>query len=171
MREMAEIANFLLDADGTTRDVTFTPVGAEGLRAFLNLLLSKYHVVNARDADGKDAASLFSSGLGEDPFSDAGGYVHVVLEGSERLIPVLQLFIDRPVDERAYSLELSFFPSDLDPQAFRVSALVALIEERRSILGVDDYFARYENASWDWCDADGLGVIYTGHQLQASDSN
>lgn len=167
---MAEIAKFLLDSDGTTRDVTFTPVAAEGLGAFLNLLLSKYRVVNARDADGKDVASLFRAGLGEDPFSNAGGYVHVVLERSGQLIPVLQLFIDWPVDEGAYSLEVSFFPSDLDPQAFQVSAFVALIEEWRSVLGADDYFVRYENASWDWYDANGLGVIFTGHQLQALDS-
>jgi hypothetical protein len=168
---MAEIAKFLLDSDGTSRDVTFTPVGAEGLGAFLNLLLSKYHVVNARDADAKDVASLFRAGLGEDRFRDTGGYVHVVFEGSGQLIPVLQLFMDWPVDEGAYSLELSFFPSDLDPQSFQVSVFVELIEEWRSILGADDYFVRYENASWDWYDADGLGVIYTGRQFQAPASN
>jgi hypothetical protein len=167
---MAEIAEFLLDSDGTTRDVTFTPVGAASLRAFLNSLLSKYHVIKASDAEGKDVESLFRADVGDDALGAPGGYVHAVLEGSEQLIPVLQLFIDWPVDEHAYSLELSFFPSDLDAQAFQVHAFVALIEEWRSILGADDYFVRYENASWDWYDAAGLGVIYTGHQLQASDS-
>jgi hypothetical protein len=167
---MTEIAMFLLDADGSTRDVTFTPVSVEGLRAFLDLLLSKYDVVSARNADGKDVASLLRAASGNDAFGDTVGYVHVVLEGFGLLIPVLQLFVDWPVDERAYSLELSFFPSDLDAQAFQVHAFVALIEEWRSILDAEDYYVRYENASWELYDVDGLGVIYSGHQLESSGS-
>ena len=69
MRDKAEIARCLLDSDGTTRDITFTPVGAERLRAFLNSLRSDYHVAMARDADGNDIASLFRAELGDDAFA------------------------------------------------------------------------------------------------------
>jgi hypothetical protein len=71
---------------------------------------------------------------------------------------------------RGYGIELSFFPADLDSETFRVDSFIALIEAWQSVLGADDYFVRYENASWDWYDANGLGVIYTGSQLRASQS-
>jgi predicted metalloendopeptidase len=37
----------------------------------------------------------------------------------------------------------------------------AIIEEWNSLLQSDDYFVRYENASWKLYDPDGLGVIYS----------
>lgn len=170
MRNTAQIARCLLDSDGTTRDVTFTPVGTERLLSFLKSLLPDYRVVMARDADGNDIAWLFEAGPENDLLAAPSGYIHAVFEGNAQLIPVLQVFIDWPVNQRGCGLELSFFPGDLDRQSFNVDAFVTLIETWRSILGADDYFVRYENASWDWYDADGLGVIYTGRQLRAARS-
>ena len=170
MLDKKEITRCLLDSDGTTRDVTFTPVTAENLRAFLNSLLRDYQISMARDADAKDIASLFKDGMGDDVFRAPEGYMHVVLERPEQLIPVLQVFIDWPMDHRGYGIELSFFPNDLGPKTFRVEAFMALMEKWCSLIGAEDYFVRYENASWEWYDSSGLGVIYTGSQLRASQS-
>ena len=171
MRELEEVAKCLLDSDGTTRDITFTPVAAERLRDFVNSLCTGYGLVMARDADGNDITSLFKNELQPDTLCTPAGYIHAVLKGEKQLIPALEVFIDWPMDRKGYGLELSFFPEDIDASSFHIDAFVALIEQWNSVLGADDYFVRYENASWDWYDANGLGVIYTGSQLRADQSN
>ena len=45
MLDTKEITRCLLDSDGTTRDVSFTPVTAENLRAFLNAPRSRVRQV------------------------------------------------------------------------------------------------------------------------------
>ena len=171
MRELEEVANCLLDSDETTRDITFTPVAAERIRAFVNSLLQAYETVMARDADSNDITSLFKNELQSDSLCTPAGYIHAVLKGSKQLIPALQVFIDWPMDRKGYGLELSFFPEDIDASSFQIDAFLSLVAQWNVVLGADDYFVRYENASWDWYDANGLGVIYTGSQLHADGSN
>jgi hypothetical protein len=171
MVDKEEISKYLLDSDGTTRDITFTPVAAERVRDFVDSLRAVYRVTKASDADGKNIASLFKTEWDDEKLSTSEGYMHAVFEAPGRLIPVLQVFIDWPMDHRGYGVELSFFPADLDSEAFRVDSFIALIEAWQCVLSADDYFVRYENASWDWYDANGLGVIYTGSQLRASQSS
>lgn len=168
MLELGEIASAVLDADGTTRDVTFTPVAASRLQAFLRTSLGVYQIVEAHDGEGRDVAPLLRAYSFGKLFSTSRGFAHAVVQASEQLIPVLRLFIDWPEDENRYALELSFLPSDLDVQSFYIRDFVALIESWRSVLDAEDYFVRYENASWEWYDSGGLGVIYTGRQVRAS---
>lgn len=167
MLDKEEITRYLLDSDGTTRDITFTPVAAKKLCNLINSIRTAYRVTKASDADGNNVASLFKTEWREGTLSAPQGYLHAVFEGSGQLIPVLQVFLDWPMDHHGYGVELSFFPNDLPAKGFRVESFMALVEKWRSLLGAEDYFVRYENASWDWYDANGLGVIYTGSQLRA----
>lgn len=89
-----------------------------------------------------------------------------MLQASGHLIPVLQVFIDWPEDDGHYVLELSFFPNDLNAGRLEIRTFMTLIEEWRSLLAAEDYFVRYENASWHLYNSNGLGVIYTGRQLR-----
>ncbi len=171
MLDYAEITKCLLDSDGTTRDITFTPVEATGVRHFINAIRANYYATKASDANGNDVVSLFKTEWRDDTLSASEGYLHAVFEASEALIPVLQVFIDWPMENDRYGIELSFFPDDFDAKSFRVESFMGLIEAWCSVLGADDYFVRYENASWDWYDADGLGVIYTGGQMRTNKSD
>ncbi|UCH47397.1 MAG: hypothetical protein JSU95_15155 [Betaproteobacteria bacterium] len=61
MCELEEIAECLLDSDGTTRDITFTPVAANGVRNFINSLRTVYRVTKASDTDGNGGAPNYEA--------------------------------------------------------------------------------------------------------------
>ena len=59
MRSLDEIAKLVLDADGTVRDVTFSPISREHLLGFLDGLMEDYRVGSAYDDKSQDlSASL-----------------------------------------------------------------------------------------------------------------
>ena len=80
---------------------------------------------------------------------------------SDGLISQLQLFIDEDRELRRHCAEVSFYPGDIDARTFRLHDFRALLEEWNTLLRSDDYFVRYENASWKLYDPDGLGMIYS----------
>ena len=154
----AQAAEWILDCDGSCRDVTFTPTSKDAIVAFVKMLLLKYRVTSASDNNGIDRSQQLHT---DNPLGDIGGYVHIVLECSTGMIPHLQLFIDEEPDSGDYCLEATFFPNDIDVRQFSIGGFRSLIDNWNEILNSDDYFVRYENASWKLYDAADLGVIYS----------
>jgi hypothetical protein len=154
----AHAAEWILDCDGSCRDVTFTPTSKAALIAFVHSLLSQYRIGSAFDNNGIDRSKQLQA---DDPFSGVDGYIHIVLTDGKCLIPYLQLFVDKDRETGRYCLEATFFPNDIDPKKFSVQIFRALIDHWNETIQSDDYFVRYDNASWRWYDPNDLGVIYT----------
>ena len=152
---------WILDCDGSCRDVTFTPTSKIAVVAFVKSLISRYVVTSAYDNNGIDRSQQLQAG---DPLHGIDGYVHIVLADGDGMIPHLQLFIDEDRELQKHCLEITFFPNDIDAQHFSLTAFRSLIDEWNAILHADDYFVRYENASWELYDPTGLGVIYSRKQ-------
>lgn len=129
--------------------------------AFIEMLLAQYAVCSARDSNGIDRSNQLET---SDPLNGIDGYIHIVLKDGGGMIPHVQLFIDENRDTNEYCLEVTFFPDDIDTKRFSLEAFQQLIEDWNAVLKSDDYFVRYENASWDLYDPSGLGVIYTRTQ-------
>ncbi|MCA9113157.1 MAG: hypothetical protein KDA52_24610 [Planctomycetaceae bacterium] len=157
----AQAEKWILDCDGSCRDVTFTPTSKDAVVAFLKSLLPEYVVSSALDNNGIDRSPQLQS---DDPLQGIDGYIHIVLADGDGMIPHLQLFIDEDRELRQHCLEATFFPNDVDAQQFSLKGFRSLIEAWNAVLKSDDYFVRYENASWDLYDPAGLGVIYSRNQ-------
>lgn len=157
----SQAEEWILECDGSSRDVTFTPTSKDAIVAFLKSLLSHYVISSAFDNNGIDRSSQLQT---DDPLQGIDGYIHIVLTDGDGMIRHLQLFIDEDRDLRQHCLEVTFFPNDIDAQQFSLRGFRTLIDEWNAILGSDDYFVRYENASWDLYDPAGLGVIYSRKQ-------
>jgi hypothetical protein len=156
------VQHYLLDSDGTTRDVTFTPCSRDSLLLFLRHLLVSFRPVSLTDNEGDDRMQQLMSGDFAELIRLPTGYLHGVWQSESGLLRRLQTFIDWPADApQDYAVELSFFPDEVHTATFSVRAFHAQIEAWRLSLGAKDYFVRQENASWDIYDAAGLGVIYT----------
>lgn len=155
----ATIRDYLLDADGSSRDITFTPVSQERMIAFLELLHGSHHPDSFRDSESEDMLALLDVSEWSRVFTSDSGYLHGCWSSAAALLPRLQTFIDW--DAGRYCLEISYFPQDVDSASFSVRGFRQLVEDWRATLGASDYFVRYENASWELYDSAGLGVFYT----------
>jgi hypothetical protein len=153
-----QAAEWILDCDGGCRDVTFTPAAKPAIISFIHLLLLQYQIASAFDNNGIDRSQQLHV---DDPLFGIDGYIHIVLTDGRGLIPHLQLFIDNDRSTGVYCLEVSFFPNDIDLQQFSIQKFRILIEHWNETIQSDDYFVRYENASWKLYDPNDLGVIYT----------
>lgn len=154
----SQAEEWILDCDGSCRDVTFTPTSKTAVVALLKSMLQHYTVSSAYDNNGIDRSPQLQN---DDPLSGIDGYLHIVLADGNGLIPQLQLFIDEDRDAQKHCLEVTFFPNDINAQHWSLLAFRTLVDEWNAILKSDDYFVRYENASWDLYDPSGLGVIYS----------
>lgn len=157
----SQAEEWILDCDGSCRDVTFTPTSKTAVVALLKSLLLQYTVSSANDNNGIDRSSQLQN---DDPLSGIDGYIHIVLTDGDGLIPHLQLFIDEDRDTQEFCLEVTFFPNDINAQHWSLVAFRSLVDEWNAILRSADYFVRYENASWDLYDLSGLGVINSRNQ-------
>jgi len=157
----SQAEEWILDRDGSCRDVTFTPTSKTKVVAFLQSLLSQYTVSSASDNNGIDRSQQLRT---DDPRQGIDGYIHIGLAGGDGLISHLQLFIDEDRDLQQHCLEITFFPRDIIARNWSLPAFRSLIDEWNAILKSDDYFVRYENASWQLYDSSGLGVIYSRNQ-------
>ena len=88
----------------------------------------------------------------------SSGYLHGHFRSPGALIEHIQLFIDWS-DNAGYEVELSFFPTDL-ASTFTLDQFLGLLHQWWDALESDEVFVRYENASWDYCEPNGLGVFY-----------
>ena len=161
MVTQSEAVKCILECDGGTRDVTFTPTTEEAVGDFVHMLLLNYKLESAFDHEGVDRTNQLHTPR---PLDGCSGYVHAVFTNKTKLIQSLQIFVDWDGTSGDYCVEVSFFPNDVDRQAFSLDRFHDVIERWTHILRADDYFVRYENASWDLYDPDGLGVIFTRKQ-------
>ena len=152
-----EITEYLLDNDGSTRDITFTPANLENLTIFLSSFLSYYDTGELNDQDGESIQIEVDSVLAL-LTSRNEGCIHGQLKARDALISQVYLFVDWP-EESGYAIEISFFPEDLNAN-FSLEQFMVQLDEWWKSLDSEEVFVRYENASWDYYDPKGLGVFY-----------
>ncbi len=157
----SQVAKWIVDCDGSCRDVTFTPTSKSAVVAFVRSLLLRYAVSLANDNNGIERSQQLKS---DDPLHAIDGYVHIVLADGGGMISQLQLFIDADRDDNKHCVEVTFFPNDIDAKQFSLPAFRSLIDDWNALLKSDNYFVRYENASWDLYNPSGLGMIYSRNQ-------
>ena len=158
MATEAQAEEWILDCDGSCRDVTFTPTTRNAATNFLKWMALNHRITSSNDNNGIDRSDQLST---DDPLRGIDGFIHIVYEGYAGLISNLQVFLDHDRETDEHCLEITFFPQDIDHERFTLNSFLDLVDRWNAILQSDDYFVRYENASWDLYDETGLGVICT----------
>lgn len=161
MTSKPQIQEALFDADGSTRDITFTPVPTEKVASLFHALQRDFELQDAITDAGNDVATTLQTGAISDLFRHANGSVHSTWSSSIHVISHLQAFVSWPEFGNQYLVELTFFPKDLIRERFSLSGFAAIIENWAKILHADNYFVRYENVSWKEFDGEAPDVIYT----------
>ena len=156
-----KLTEYLLDKDGSNRDINFTPAVFENVGLLLSLLIADYQKGNFFDQDGVEIE--FDSKAVCSLFERDAGFVCGYFESETALIKKLQLFLDWP-EEDLCAVELSFSPGDLQAD-FKIELFLNKLNTWWNALQANEVFVRYENASWEWYDPNDLGVFY--HQTRA----
>ena len=152
-----EISKYLLDSDGSTRDITFTPANRENVLAFMKEIFSGYKSTSLNDNEGESITPSVEAL--ESCLNTEEGYIHGVFESNISLIRNIQVFLDWPEDGK-FGVELSYFPQDINSDLFEFDKFFKKIYMWWDKLESEEIFIRYENASWEWYNPKDLGVFY-----------
>lgn len=150
----------LFDADGSTRDITFTPVDKRNIPHLIERLKIDFPLLTATDGEGLDVREVLLS----DPASFVSSPERTLSsywESRTHAISSIQLFAFWPEPNGSASVELSFHPRDLIRERFDLSKFVAEVDAWSEALGASNYFVRYENMSWKIADGITPDVIFT----------
>lgn len=156
-----KITEYLLDNDGSTRDINFTPAEYENVGLLISLLIADYQKGVFFEQDGVELD--FDSKAVCRLFEREAGSIYGYFESETVLIKKLQLFLDWP-EEGLCAVELSFIPDDLQPD-FKIELFLSKLNRWWDTLQASEVFIRYENASWEQYNPNDLGVFY--HQSRA----
>ncbi|OZG69930.1 hypothetical protein BTA51_28680 [Hahella sp. CCB-MM4] len=158
----AEILEYLTDSDGSTRDITFTPAALDCVEMFTKLFLEAFDDGELLDQDG-EIVELSAESVMSYIKTREEGCIHGQLKSSDSFVSQVHLFLDWPEDEKI-AVEISYFPNDLCGE-FTTSQFFETLTKWWNALQAHEVFVRYENASWDFYNPNGLGVFY--HAVKA----
>ncbi|MCP4214848.1 MAG: hypothetical protein GY765_09335 [bacterium] len=163
MRTLADIRESILDYDGTTRDIDFTPVSRDSLVDFMEVLLRQYSLDWAYNEEGEEQTAIALGPDKSELFSAPEGYLHITFRSDSAMIPLLQMLLDWP-EAGGFTIQLFLYPEGLDSEFFQVKEFMAMVDSWNDVLKADDYSVSYEYAGWGY--RRGPGTIYTGSEYK-----
>lgn len=148
---------YLTESDGSTRDITFTPSALVCVDKFLSSFLEAYPEGELFDQDGETVEISRSNVIGYMK-NCSEGCIHGQLKSKTAFVSQVHIFFDWPEGEKV-AIEISYFPIDL-VSGFTSSIFMDNLNKWWKVLESEQVFVRYENASWDYYNPEGLGVFY-----------
>lgn len=155
-----ETIKALFDADGSVRDITFTPVDQRNIPHLIERLKVDFPLLTATDGEGLDVRDVLLSGPASfvsSPERTLSSY----WESGTHAISAIQLFAFWPEPDGSAFVELSFHPRDLIRERFDLAKFVAEVDAWSEALGAANHFVRCENMSWKIADGITPDVIFT----------
>jgi hypothetical protein len=149
VRELHDIVGSLLDMDGSCRDLNFEAPTWAGVEDLLHMLEGMFEEASGTDQEGRvivaplrDAVLLVSQNR---------GHLHLVFKAGSSLVKNLQIFVCSEDDGTPF-VELTFFPDDVEQTPSLRCDFIAWAHQMQICLRAHRYYARYENASWQFGD-------------------
>lgn len=166
MNELHDIATSLIDADGSCRDINFETPTWEGVEDLMGSLIGSYGNASATDGEGRTIATLPNALL--EAARDSGS-IHLILGEGGGLIKFLQVFVFSEEDGAPF-VELTFFPDDVARTPTLRDDFIEWANAVRVRLGARRYYARYENASWQFGDTGANSGVFLVSDEAATDT-
>jgi len=167
MKELFDIVTSLLDVDGSCRDVTFEDPNWNGVADLIRSLQAAFPDCSASDQEvgalTGPLAEFVSKAVRE------RGCALIEFGGGPGIIKrlLLQVFVEE--DDGSPFVELSFFPEDVEPTQELRRDFIEWADTMQRLLRARRYYARYENASWQFGDiSSNRGVFLLSDELDPS---
>ena len=157
MKEIYDIATSLLNQDGSCRDLNFERPTWDGVALMVGTLPNAFSDCEATDHDGYTLSNPSAEDI--QAMITSGGYAHLVLNGGTQLFKHLQVFVSEE-DDGCPFVELTFIPQDVKKSESLREEFLAWACEICKQLQASRYYARYENASWKFGDAEEASGVF-----------
>jgi len=153
----------LLDCDGSCRDINFAEnISTTGAIGVLERLESSWALTQAMTGDGNEIPSTAL----QSTLRQSTGSLSTVWSGG--LNPEhIQAYFYWVEPDRVFC-ELTFFPQDFDSQTFSLLGFLAMLRDLTIAARSDEYYLRYEDASWRHGEHEKDGVILSDKVLSLS---
>lgn len=133
----------LLDHDGSCRDINFSEyILTSRAIEVLKFLASSWTYVQAMTGEGDEIASAEL----ESNLQRASGSLSTIWNGGRNPEHVQAYFCWNEPDK--VFCEITFFPQDIDSETFKLMEFLSILGKLVSLAGSDEYYLRYEDASW-----------------------
>ena len=133
----------LLDRDGSCRDINFSEsIFTSRAIDVLKFLASSWTYVQAMTGEGDEIASAELEGN----LQLASGSLSTVWNGGRNPEHIQAYFYWNEPDK--VFCEITFFPQDMDSGTFKLTEFLSMLGKLVSVAGSDEYYLRYEDASW-----------------------
>ncbi|MFJ9451645.1 hypothetical protein [Herbaspirillum sp. NPDC101397] len=153
----------LLDCDGSCRDINFAEgISTSGAIEILRFLMASWRFAQAMTNDGHEVASAELSSTLQQPF----GSISTVWNGGRNPEHIQAYFVWLEPDK--IFCELTFFPQDFDSKTFTLQGFLVMLGQLVSAAQSEEYYLRYEDASWRHGQYEKGGVILSHKVLSLS---
>jgi hypothetical protein len=153
----------LLDCDGSCRDINFAEnISTSGAIGILELLESSWTLAQAMTGEGDEVPSTVMQSILRQP----NGSLSTVWRGG-RNPEHIQAYFHWVETDRVFC-ELTFFPQDFDSQTFTLLGFLSVLRNLAIAARSDEYYLRYEDASWRHGEHEKEGVILSDKVLALS---
>lgn len=133
----------LLDRDGSCRDINFSEsILTSRAIDVLEFLASSWTYVQAMTGEGDEIASAELKGN----LQLASGSLSTIWNGGRNPEHIQAYFYWNEPDK--VFCEITFFPQDIDSGTFKLMEFLSMLGKLVSVAGSDEYYLRYEDASW-----------------------
>ncbi len=159
MTSVSTIQEDLLNRDGSCRDINLAEwISKDDAIAVIELVQESWSLVQSVDGEGQQLSLPETMSL----LLHATGSAQMIWK-REDFIPHLQLYCHWSSPTQ-YFCELTFFPNDLDVESFEMQTFFSFLKSLLSASHSEEYYVRYENASWKHGDiSPDSGIIFSHH--------
>ncbi|MYM31376.1 hypothetical protein GTP58_23850 [Duganella sp. CY15W] len=153
----------LLDLDGSCRDINFAEgISTSGSIEIMRFLMASWRLAQAMTGDGCEVVSAELSSTLRQP----SGSISTVWKGG-RNPEHIQAYFQWLKPDKVFC-ELTFFPQDFDNKTFTLQGFLATLGQLVSAAQSEEYYLRYEDASWCHGQYEKDGVILSHKVLSLS---
>ena len=153
----------LLDCDGSCRDINFAEsISTSGAIDVARFLASSWTLTRATTSEGDE---IDSAGL-QSKLRLASGSLSTVWTGGHNPEHIQAYFHWLQPDK--VFCEITFFPNDFDNETFSLQRFLSMLSNLALAARSDEYYLRYEDASWRHGQHGKDGVILSDKVLSLS---
>lgn len=133
----------LLDRDGSCRDINFSEsILTSRAIDVLEFLASSWNCVQAMTGEGDEIAGAELQGN----LQQASGSLSTIWNGGHNPEHLQAYFCWNEPDQ--VFCEITFFPQDIDSGTFELMDFLSILGRLVAVAGSNEYYLRYEDASW-----------------------
>ena len=152
----------ITECEGSFRDLNFKPANVAAAEGVFDLFSTLFVLSDAHDEEGNELLDIATIYFQVE--NKQTGMIHACWTGEKKWVTQIQIFMDW--DAPDFNCEISFYPDDIDKSIFTAQLFTEFLENLLKIADTEEYYLRYENASWRFGEyKENSGIIFSHKEI------